>query len=460
MQSRTSATSTASITLMALLAMGCSTQEKPSKAASAAADSSAGGAAVPCKGDTAGLTLPAGFCATVFADSLQHARHVAVASNGDVYVTIENRGPSADRKAATTADGLAPQPTSFVALRDTSHDGRADIVKRVGTVGNTGVAVSGGYVYVDEGASIVRYARADSQLVPTGREVIVSGIPIATGHKARNIAIGADGSLYLNVGSATNSCQQKDRVNESKGVDPCVELETRAGIWQFKAGTRDQAFGPQARYATGIRNAMGLAVGPDGKLYATQHGRDQLHDNWPALFPTTVYQAENPAEELVQVNAGDDFGWPYCYYAVEPKKLVDAPEYGGDGTKSGRCDSKKEPLVAFPAHWAPMSLLFYRGRAFPARYASGAFIAFHGSWNRAPEPQAGYRVVFQPMTNGAPSGGYETFADGFAGVPAAQLQPGTALHRPTGLAAGPDGALYVTDDLGGRIYRITYGGPR
>ena len=459
MTPRTSAFAPVSVALALLLAAACTSKEPRSRTAGASADSASAGSTTPCPGDNAGLTLPAGFCATVFADSIEHARHVAVASNGDVFITIENRAPSPDKKPADAASPAA-SPTSLVALRDTSHDGRADLVKRIGTAGNTGIAVSGGYVYVDEGPDIVRYARADTQLVPTGREVIVSGVPIATGHKARNIAIGPDGSLYVNVGSATNSCQQKDRANESKGVDPCTELETRAGIWKFKAGTRDQVFGPKARFATGIRNAMGLAIGPDGRLYATQHGRDQLHDNWPALFPSTAYQAENPAEELVQVNAGDDFGWPYCYYAVEPKKLVDAPEYGGDGTKSTRCETKKAPLVAFPGHWAPMSLLFYGGRAFPARYASGAFIAFHGSWNRAPELQAGYRVVFQPMTNGAPSGGYETFADGFAGVPPNELQPGTAKHRPTGLAAGPDGALYVTDDRGGRVYRITYGGPR
>jgi glucose/arabinose dehydrogenase len=104
-----------------------------------------------------------------------------------------------------------------------------------------------------------------------------------------------------------------------------------------------------------------------------------------------------------------------------------------------------------------MSLLFYSGSNFPARYRNGAFIAFHGSWNRAPELQEGYRVVFQPMNGGSASGNYETFANGFAGVTGQNLQPGTAKHRPVGLAQGPDGALYITDDMGGRVYRITYG---
>ena len=425
--------------------------------AGGAASQAANAAPPPCTTGTADLTLPTGFCATVFADSIATARHVAVASNGDVYVTIDGTQPPPP-KSDTSAKKAAPAPVSFVALRDTNHDGKADLVKRVGTIGNTGVALANGFLYVDEGKQIVRYARSDSALVPEGkREVVVSEIPLLPGHRARNFAIGSDGALYLNVGSATNSCQKKDRANESMGNDPCTELETRAGIWKYDANKTNQKFSAKERFATGIRNGMGIAFGPDGKLYATQHGRDQLHDNWPKLFPTTKYQAENPAEELMQVNQGDDFGWPYCYYSNDEKKLVDAPEYGGDGKKTDRCTSKKAPVAAFPGHWAPMSLLFYTGSALPERYKNGAFIAFHGSWNRAPDRQEGYRIVFQPLTNGATSGAYETFANGFAAVPDSLLQPGTAKHRPTGLAQGPDGSLFVTDDMGGRIYRITYG---
>ena len=132
-----------------------------------------------------------------------------------------------------------------------------------------------------------------------------------------------------------------------------------------------------------------------------------------------------------------------------------APEYGGDGTDVGRCAQKKLPIATFPGHWAPMSLLFYTGTHFPERYRNGAFIAFHGSWNRAPLPQAGFRVVFVPMSAGRTSGDWETFADGFAG---GRLDPGAAAHRPTGLAQGPDGALYVTDDQRGRIWKVMYRG--
>lgn len=447
-----------SLFLALLVAAACGKSDNSPASGAPDTSKTAATAAPACPGGSAEITLPSGFCATVFADSIAHGRDVAVASNGDVYITLEGTQPSAEKQASGVA--TQEQKASFVALRDTNHDGRADIIKRVGSLGNTGIGIVNGYLYVDEGTRIVRYARPDTQLVPTAKaEVVVQGIPMNGGHRARNFAFGADGGLYLNIGSATNSCQRKDRANESPGVDPCTELETRAGIWRFDANKLGQRPTAANRYATGIRNGMGLTFGPDGKLYATQHGRDQLHDNWPKIFPTTKYQADNPAEELVQVDSADDFGWPYCYYAVDQKKLVDAPEYGGDGTKQGaRCAAKKAPLAVYPGHWAPMALVFYNASNFPAKYKGGAFISFHGSWNRAPELQEGYRVVFQPMSGGAASGAYETFADGFAGVPPAQLQPGTAKHRPTGVTVGPDGALYVTDDMGGRVYRITYAG--
>jgi glucose/arabinose dehydrogenase len=171
------------------------------------------------------------------------------------------------------------------------------------------------------------------------------------------------------------------------------------------------------------------------------------------------YNAENPAEELLQVNRGDDFGWPYCYYATDEHHLVLGPEYGGDGKKTGDCARKKEPVTVFPAHWAPNALFFYTGSMFPARYKGGAFIAFHGSWNRAPEPQAGYNVVFQPLNAEKPAGSYEVFADGFApNVASGRTAPAGGAHRPTGFAQGPDGALYLSDDAGGRIYKIVYTG--
>ena len=441
-----------SVSLVALLAACGGGTDKSHNPDSTRAAKAVASKASSCPGDDSGLTLPRGFCGSIFADSLVHVRHVVVAPNGDVYATLE--GTDASQRNSPN------QPrNSFVALRDSTGDGHADVVKKIGTTGNTGIGIYNGHLYVDEGLQIVRYARADSQLVPAKREVVLRGLPLDPGHRARNFAFGPDGSLYVNIGSATNNCQKADRVAGSPGLDPCAEVSRRAGIWRYSADKLNQSFSSSGRFATGLRNGMGLAFAADGKLYGTQHGRDQLHDNWPQIFPSPEYQAENPGEELMQINKDDDFGWPYCYYAMDQKKLVDAPEYGGDGTRNTRCTGKKEPVVAFPGHWAPMSLMFYTGTAFPERYRHGAFIAFHGSWNRAPLPQAGYRIVFQPLVNGVETGPYETFADGFSGSHAENLQPDKAKHRPVGLAMAPDGSLIVTDDAGGRIYRITYHAP-
>ena len=143
------------------------------------------------------------------------------------------------------------------------------------------------------------------------------------------------------------------------------------------------------------------------------------------------------------MSQGDDIGWPYCYYSNDVKKKVLAPEYGGDGRTVGRCSKAKDPAIAFPGHWAPMSLEFYQGDAFGSAYKGGMFLAFHGSWNRAPLPQEGYRVVFAPFADGKPTGKYETFAS---------LKNGKL--RAVGLAEGKDGALYVSADDNKTIWRI------
>jgi glucose/arabinose dehydrogenase len=189
---------------------------------------------------------------------------------------------------------------------------------------------------------------------------------------------------------------------------------------------------------------MALATQPStGALFAAVHGRDQLSDNWG--FSDTV-NANNPAEELVRAQSGDDYGWPYCYYSNQYKKKVLAPEYGGDGEKVGRCTAAKNPMVAFPGHWAPMALAFYTSDSFGTRYRGGLFVAFHGSWNRAPLPQQGYRVVFVPFAHGRPTGDYTDFATEKAGP--------TSL-RAAGVAVGPDGSLYISADQNGKIWKVT-----
>jgi glucose/arabinose dehydrogenase len=402
----------------------------------------------------AGLTVPAGFCAQVVADRLGAPRHVVVAPNGDVLI---NANPA--RGGAESGTGTGPGG-GVILLRDTNGDGRADLARRLGGSGGTGIAIGSGYVWATDRNNVVRYRYAVGDTVLGAADTILVDLPTG-GHNAYNFVV--HGSvLYLNVGSRTNSCQERDRQPNSKGVDPCVELETRAGIWTFDANRPRQTLASGRRFATGIRNAVGLAWNePADELWTMMHGRDQLAMNWGF---SDDYNAENPGEELLQLRLGDDFGWPYCYYSTELKKLVLAPEYGGDGKQVGRCAAKKAPVYAFPGHWAPNALLFYTGKSFPSEYRHGAFVVFHGSWNRAPLVQDGFRVSFVPLARGRAAGAARTFADGFAseafkGNRTAGPPPaGARNHRPTGIAQAPDGSIYITDDLSGTVYRISYQG--
>jgi glucose/arabinose dehydrogenase len=265
--------------------------------------------------------------------------------------------------------------------------------------------------------AFVRYKLPASGIEPTAApETVVSGLPLTGDHPMHPIAIDSQGNLYVDLGSATNSCQSQNRMPNVPGNNPCTELETLAGTWRYDANKLDQHFSSAERFVTGLRNGEGISFDSAGRIFATQHGRDQLGQNWPRLY-TLKQNANLPAEELLQLRQGADFGWPECYYDDVQKKLVLAPEYGGDGGKAvGVCSQKEAPVAAFPAHWAPNDMLIYEGNQFPSAYKDGAFIAFHGSWNRAPEPQGGYNVVFQPLADGKPSGPFVVFADGFAGA--------------------------------------------
>jgi len=398
-----------------------------------------------CDTDNGGLSLPTGFCAAVFADEAGVARHLAVGPDGIVYIALEppNR-TSAGTSRSREAGGI-------LILRDTSGDGRADVRVRVATDGGSGIALRGEWLYFSTQTTVQRFRLAPGGMDVAGApDTVVLGIPPG-GHSSRSLAFDESGGLFVNVGSDSNVCTQR---GAGRGPNPCPELPTRAGIWRYSADKLRQIH-PQAgeHWVTGLRNAVGLAWDSTAKrLFAASHGRDGLASLWPRLY-TAAQSAEQPSEEFVAVSKGDDFGWPYCFHDNALGRKVLAPEYGGDGKTVGRCGSAGLPVIGFPGHWGPDGLLFYRGTMFPSRYRDGVFIAFHGSWNRSPMPQAGYRVSFVPRTATGLGPAYETFADGFAG---GNLDPGGARHRPVGLAVGPDGALFVTDDQRGRVWRVTW----
>ncbi|MFN6388669.1 MAG: PQQ-dependent sugar dehydrogenase [Bacteroidota bacterium] len=390
--------------------------------------------------DNAGLTLPSGFAALKVADNLGRTRHIVVNKQGAIYAKLER----------------LDNGKGVLVLKDTDGDGRAETKTSFGNFTGTGIAIKGNYLYAASNKEVFKYALNENGDIvdENAAATIVTGLVDKGQHNSKSITLDNAGNIYVNVGAPSNSCQEKDRTKGSMGMMPCPILDSAGGIWQFKVDQLNQSYATGVRYATGLRNVVGLDWNNQlNQLFVTQHGRDMLNNLFPDLYDTTT-SAELPSETMYAIRKGDNAGWPYIYYDhVKGKKMM-APEYGGDGVKTVD-DKYINPAMAFPAHMAPNGLLFYTGNQFPARYKNGAFIAFHGSWNRSPLPQEGYYVVFVPYENGKPTGKWEVFANGFSGKSVVK-NPRDAQHRPCGLAEGPDGSLYISDDVKGTIYRIMY----
>jgi glucose/arabinose dehydrogenase len=379
------------------------------------------------------LKIPQGFHVQVVADGLGTARHLAVSKQGLVYVKL----------------GKLKGGKGIIVLEDKKETGFGDYI-------GTGIYIKDNYLYASSNTDVYRYRLNDrGEVIDTAQpERIITGLLDRHEHNSKSIVLDNNGHIYVNVGAYSNACQLQDRTKGSPGINPCPILDSAAGIWQFRADKKDQTYGDAVHYATGLRNVVGLDWNQSlDQLFVMQHGRDQLFQLDPDLYDAKQ-SAELPAETMYALRKGDNAGWPYVYYDQFQKKKIMSPEYGGNGHTTGG-ENAIDPIDAFPGHMAPDGLLFYTGNMFPERYRNGAFIAFHGSWNRAPEKQKGYFVVFQPFKNGKPDGNWEIFADNFAGSDDIS-SPSQALHRPCGLAQGPDGALYVSDDVKGTIYRITY----
>ena len=394
-----------------------------------------------CDPDNGSLILPDGFCAKVVADNLGYVRHITVDKDGDLYAALRN---------------LRFNLGGIVALRDTTGNGRMDRIKEFGEAPGMAIDIYRDWLYFGAEDAIFRY-RLGQALVPPGpAETVIEGFPSQDEHSGKTFAFDEQGRIYVNVGAPSNACQKQVREAGVAGQDPCPELEQHAGIWQFPADRTGQSHGDGRHYAGGIRNAYSIAWNTVvDSLFIVQHGRDQLHEFWPEHYSETD-GAELPAEEMIRVDADTTYSWPYCYFDSRQDSLMLAPEYGGDGETVGRCAEFPKPIMDFPAHYGPNDMLFYEARQFPSAYQNGAFIAFHGSYNRGELDQVGYQVVFVPFENGRPAGDWRIFADGFAGDGGAVKSPDEAEFRPTGLAIGPDGSLYVADSVQGRIWRIRY----
>ncbi|MDP4286015.1 MAG: PQQ-dependent sugar dehydrogenase [Bacteroidota bacterium] len=385
------------------------------------------------------LKLPEGFSAKIIADTLGHLRHIVVNSNGDIYVNVSS---------LKNGNGI-------YCLSDTDKDGSIDKKTGFADYPGTGIAIKNGYLYSSSNSGVFRYKLDEKGevLSPDKPEEIVMGLVDKKRDNSKSIAIDDQNNLYVTVGSYSDACRQ---AGSGKGIPGCPLLDSVGGIWEFKADKLNQTYSDAVHYARGIKNAVGIFWNSStNSLFCTQHGRGQFNDEFPQYY-TAKQSQELPAETVYELHKGTDAGWPFVYYDQFQKKKILAPEYGGDGKIAGD-DKYQDPIVAFPAHLAPDDLMFYTGNMFPERYKNGAFIAFHG---KSPELKKGYLVAFVPFKDGKPSGDWEIFADNFAGQDLNNPASGPIQYRPTGLAQGPDGSLYVTDDLKGTIFRITYSGQK
>lgn len=380
------------------------------------------------------LKLPAGFSATIVADTLGPLRHLVVTSKGDVYVKLNSTKRSGGK--------------GIFFLSDVNHDGALDKKLAFADYPGTGIKIKDHYLYSSSNSGVFRYKlnANDEVISPDQPEVIVQGMADHQRDNSKSIAFDDQNNMYVTIGSWSDACRQK---NSAEGMPGCPILDSAAGVWKFKADKLNQKFSDGVRYATGIKNAVGIDYNPVTRtVFATQHGRS-FDKQSPAFF-TPEKSTELPGETIFELHQGTDGGWPYAYYDQEVKKKMVSPEYGGDGKTS--TDKYADPAVAFPGHLAPNDLLFYTGNMFPKRYKNGAFVVFHG---RAVNPVQGYMVAFIPMVNGKLSSNWEVFADNFTGSDLAH-PTGPIKYRPMGLAQGPDGALYVADDLKGTIFKIVY----
>jgi glucose/arabinose dehydrogenase len=350
--------------------------------------------AAPAAAQDAPVKLPAGFRVETFARDLSGARFMTLDATGTLLLSLPRQG-------------------RIVALPDANRDGRADRVITVADGLNRphGLAFQGASLHVAETGRVLRFRYDAAAYRASDPTVVVPSIPAGGGHWTRTIAFAPDGRLYVSVGSSCNICKEADA--------------RRAAIVRYEAdGSGERLF------ATGLRNAVGIVFHPGtGALWATVNERDWKGDDLPP-------------EYITEVRDGAFYGWPDCF--VADRKVV-RDDKAPDGA---RCDHVTLPTLEVQAHSAPLGMAFYTGQQFPPDYRGSLFVAYHGSWNRA--VPTGYKVVRVPFANGRPSGAVEDFATGWLAADR------NVFGRPVDVLTAPDGALFVSDDSAGVVYRITY----
>ena len=296
-------------------------------------------------------------------------------------------------------------------LPDRDGDGVADekIVFAAGMRFPHGIVVDGDSVLVAEEDKVQRLKDVDNDGRADQKEILISNLPTGGNHITRTIAIDAQRNIYVSIGSSCNVCRDDPR---------------RAAILRFNPDGSNETL-----FAAGLRNAVGIVFHPQtGKLWATDNGRDWLGD-------------ELPPEEIDIVEFQQHYGWPFCY----GDKVTD-PDMGDEAF----CQTTASPAVTMQAHSAPLGLRFINSKSFPNQLQGDLLVAFHGSWNRS--VPTGYKIVRVKMENGKPVW-VEDFITGW-------LNPdGTVWGRPVDVIEGKDGALYISDDNEGIIYRVTYEPP-
>lgn len=345
--------------------------------------------------DLSRLKLPPGFQIEVFGKA-PHARQMAFSPSGVLLVT-------------ETSDGIV------LALPDRNHTGHSDRAVPVlsGLNAPHGIAFHNGKLYIAEINAVRRYDWDEARLRASNSQKIVDLPGSGGGHSTRTLLF-ANGKMYVAVGSSCNVCVEDD--------------QRRAAVIEYN----DDGSG-QRTFASGLRNAVGLAVNPKtNTIWATDNGRDWLGDDLPP-------------EEVNDLGPnGGNAGWPYCY----GNRIPDRSQ-----SKTYDCSKTIAPAVEMQAHSAPLGLLFYNGEMFPAEYRGNLFVTFHGSWNRS--VPTGYKVVRIKINDKSEAQGPpEDFISGW--IRPGETNKGVWMGRPVGLVVGADGALYVSDDSAGVVYRVTW----